>query len=164
MRSFMQKANRRAGFTILEVLLVVAMIGILAGIVILAINPTKQLGDTRNTQRKADINTLLNAVYQYAIDNNGSLPLSIASTTCATTATSEICRTGVSTTTCGSSYVPLLELTSSSKYLVAIPIDPQSTSTGNNGAGYRVAKDGSTSRVTVCAPLAEQGQTISATR
>lgn len=153
----------RAGFTLLEVLLVVAMIAILAGIVILAINPTKQLGDTRNTQRKADVNTTLNAVYQYVIDNNGSLPPEIFSATCSTTATSEICRMGVATTTCGTNYVALTELTSSSKYLVSLPIDPQSTSSGNDGTGYRVTRDAD-GRVTVCAPLAEQGQTISVTR
>ena len=66
--------NYKKGFTLLEILLVVAAIAILAGIVILAINPVKQLADTRNAQRSVDVNTILNAVYQYSIDNKGVLP------------------------------------------------------------------------------------------
>ncbi len=66
--------SQSKGFTLLEVLLVVGIISILAGIVILAINPSKQLGDTRNANRRADVNTILNATYQYSIDNNGTFP------------------------------------------------------------------------------------------
>lgn len=73
--------KQQKGFTLLEILLVVAAIGILAGIVILALNPSKQLGDTRNAQRRSDVNTILNAVYQYTIDNNGTLPATIDAVT-----------------------------------------------------------------------------------
>ena len=52
------KNTRTSGFTLLEILLVVAAIAILAGIVIIAINPTKQLGDTRNAQRRSDVYSL----------------------------------------------------------------------------------------------------------
>src|SRR3989338_9522328 len=95
--------RKGAGFTLLEILLVVAAIGILAGIVIVALNPGKQLGDTRNAQRHSDTNTILNAVYQYALDNNGNLPSGIDSVVATSqvigTATSGLDTTCTATTT-----------------------------------------------------------------
>jgi len=67
----------KKGFTLLEILLVVAAIAILAGVVIVAINPGKQLGATRNAARQSDINTIVNAIYQYSLDNNGLFPTNI---------------------------------------------------------------------------------------
>ncbi len=155
----MTHTHRKAsGFTLLEILLVVAAIAILAGIVILAINPGKQLGDTRNAQRRADVNTILSAIYQYAIDNNGNLPTTIASSTCGV-ATNEICATDAASCT---GLIDLAVLTNSQKYLTAIPTDPSGATT-TNGTGYRAMKNVN-GRVTVCAVAAEQGATISVTR
>ena len=153
-----QKTDARRGFTLLEILLVVAAIGILAGIVILAINPNKQLGDTRNAQRRADVNTILNAVYQYTIDNSGTLP-TIPTGSCALVAANQVCKAGA-IGTC-STGVALTVLTASEKYLTSIPIDPTVSST--DGTGYYISKSAN-GRVTVCAPSAEQSATISITR
>ena len=146
------------GFTLIEILLVVAAIAILAGIVILAINPSKQLGDTRNADRRAAVTTILNAVYQYSLDNNGTLPASITSTT------TEICATGVATTTCASDgLIDLSMLTLNERYLTAIPLEPQKTEA--NGAGYMIKRT-TNNRVTVSTQFAEQMGTssISVTR
>ena len=148
----------KQGFTLLEILLVVAAIGILAGIVILALNPNKQLGDTRNAQRRSDVTTILNAAYQYAIDNNGTVPAGVTNGTACGVATQEICKTGGTCT--GLSDISVL--TTNAKYLVSIPFDPTGAST--NGAGYQIYKNTTTNRITVCAPSAEQSATISVTR
>jgi len=147
-----------AGFTLIEILLVVAAIGILAGIVIIAINPNKQLGDTRNAQRRADVNTLLNGVYQYTIDNSGTLP-TIPIGLCALAAANEVCK-ATATGTC-STGVNLSVLTASQKYLANMPVDP--TVSSADGTGYYIARNAN-GRITVCAPSAEQGATISVTR
>ena len=155
------------GFTLLEILLVVAAIAILAGIVILAINPAKQLADTRNAQRRVDVNTVLNAVYQYAIDNNGALPvIPVLVGTCATTPNSEICKTAP----CAVGVVDLpTPLATAEKYLTAIPKDPQTPTPSvgpacnANGVCYHIVKSAN-GRITVCSPNAEQGATISVTR
>jgi len=144
-------ARVKGGFTLIEVLLVVAIIAILAGIVILAINPGKQLADSRNAQRQSDVTAILNAAYQYSIDNNGNLPASI------TTTATNICATGGTCT----SLIDLSVVTSSGKYIVKIPTDPK---TGDaNDTHYQIVKDAN-GRLTVSAPDAEQGKTISVTR
>jgi type IV pilus assembly protein PilA len=69
----MQISNKK-GFTLLEVLLVIGLIAILAGIVVVAINPARQITQANDTQRSSDVTAILNAVWQYTIDNNGTLP------------------------------------------------------------------------------------------
>ncbi len=140
------------GFTLIELLLVIGIIAILAAIVIVAINPTKQLGDARNAQRRSDVNTILNAVYQYSIDNSGNIPSTI------TTSSTAICKSGVGVDCTG--LINLNTLTGA--YLVALPNDPQAAA--GTSTAYTIMKDATSKRVTVAAPQAEQGASISVTR
>ena len=146
-----KKTKSQKGFTLIEVLLVIAILAILAGLVIVAINPFKQLADARNTQRRADATTVLNAVYQYTVDNNGTLPATITVTPTAACATAGTC-TGL---------IDLSVLTASEKYLTSLPKDPSSGTV--NTTGYNISKSAN-GRVTVSAPSAENSVTISVTR
>jgi prepilin-type N-terminal cleavage/methylation domain-containing protein len=140
----------KKGFTLLEILLVVGIIAILAGIVILAINPSKQLGDTRNAQRRSDVLSIANAIYQYAIDNNGVASTTVTGLTTACTSTLNLISTS-SAAGSATGYINLWSdlVTASSTYLNAMPKDPlASTSTG-----YGISYSTATKRITVCAPL-----------
>ena len=160
----MQKTKQK-GFTLLEVLLVIALIAILAGIVIVAINPVKQLADGRNTQRRSDVNTILNAVYQYSIDNTGTIPgVDAATGTYQVIGTSGTgCDTGTITCTGVTTVAACVNLTSSltPNYVVSLPMDPSSGTAAKTL--YAINKDNN-NRVTVVSCVAENSATISVTK
>lgn len=153
MHNDMQRSESR-GFTLIEILLVVATIAILAGIVILALNPARQLSQTRNAQRKVDVRTILDAIYQYTTDNGGTIPTTIIGSP------TEICRTGATCT----GLTDLSVLTNNERYVTTIPRDPQClTVCATNGVGYTVTFTAN-NRIIVAAPHAEIGDAISITR
>jgi len=163
---FLNKKARirgRHGFTLLEILLVVAAIAILAGIVIIAINPNKQLGETRNAQRRSDVNSVLNAIYQYSIDNNGTMPADIDSTY----TSAQVLGTGASgcdsTCTATTTAAACVDLTDEliPTYLTGIPFDP-STGAASNTDYYIERLD--TGRIMIGSCDAEQSATIQVTR
>lgn len=138
--------KKEKGFTLLEILLVIAVIGILASIVLIAINPNKQIAQARNTARKVDINTLEKALRQYSIDNAGQLPNVILNQY------KVICRQGITDPSC----INLDVLVPT--YIAAIPRDTQSNTINT---GYSVAVNPNNTNVSIVANLAEQFVEIS---
>lgn len=141
--------NRRVspGFTLMELLVSIGIIAILAAIIIVAINPRKQISDARNAQRRSDVNTILNAVYQYMVDNEGTPPGGIDSTA------REICR--LDATDCDEINLKAL----SGTYIAGIPVDPVADLSGT-GTDYFISVDAH-DRITISAPNAELGLSIS---
>ena len=68
--------GKRKGFTLLEILLVIAAIGILAAIVLVAINPTRQINQVRQAAINSDKNTIEKALQQRLIDT-GQYPVGL---------------------------------------------------------------------------------------
>lgn len=156
------KTKHDSGFTLLEILLVVAAIGILAGIVIVALNPGRQLGDTRDAQRQSNVTTVLNALNQYAIDNNGNLPSAVDDST-STYQMIGTADTGCDACDAVTTESECADLASSlaPTYIADIPSDPQSGSATTTGYYVNQTDAG---RVTVGACSPEQSNSIEVTR
>ncbi|HEV2402738.1 MAG TPA: prepilin-type N-terminal cleavage/methylation domain-containing protein [Candidatus Saccharimonadales bacterium] len=75
--SLKQKNNR--GFTIIEVLIVLAIAGLILLIVFLAVPALQR--SARNTTRKNDISSLIGGVTEFENNNSGALPTSCSGTT-----------------------------------------------------------------------------------
>lgn len=102
-----------SGFTIVELLIVIVVIGILAAITIVAYNGIQQRG--RDAQRSSDISSIQKALELYHIDNSGY-------PTCSNT-TYQI---GGARGTCYSDDANFIA-SLSPKYIAKVPKDPNNT-------------------------------------
>ncbi len=151
--------TRNTGFTLLEILLVVAAIGILASIVIVAINPARQIQQFQNTQRSSHVNTISSAIMQYVIDGHALPTYAADGSTLIGSNTVEICfdaANGINQIKV-TDFDPLLTPT----YLGSIPEDPTTKTTNCTGYTYSVSTD---QRITIKAPSAALGVDIEVTR
>ena len=150
------KQRSGAGFTLIEILVVIGIIAVLAAIVLIAINPARQFAQARDSQRDSNVNAILNAIGQYIADNKGENPPGIpagvtplAETEIDNSLHAEFC----------DALVP--------DYLLAIPVDPSFSvlPTNNEDAiddcsvaswdsGYKISK-AATGRITIVAPKTE---------
>ncbi len=154
------------GFTLIELLVVIGVLTVLLSIVLVAINPTRQFQQANDTQRRSDVNAILNAIHQYAADNKGAIPAGIPTTGTAAT----ICKP---TASCNGAD-PAVDLCSVlvTMYLADVPRDPKNgtPATGSVcGAAsyntkYTVISSATDNRVTVAATAEVSGVTISVTR
>ncbi len=62
------KRNNK-GFTLVELLIVIGIIGFLAAAILVAVDPVKRIQDSRNSQRWSEVNSILNAVLKKQVDD-----------------------------------------------------------------------------------------------
>lgn len=141
----MPRRASRSGFTLIEILIVLGITGILATIVIIAINPSMQLRNAKDAERKLMIKEQQNAILQFIIGTGqepvSGVPFSIQNA-------SPICRQGITDNSC----VSLDAL--APEYLGAIPQD--ASASGGLLSGYGIYR-GDGERLLICSSYLPEG-------
>jgi len=174
--------KNKKGFTLIELLIVIGIIAILAAIIFVAVDPGRRLGEARDADRWGAVNSILNAVLKYSVDNAGNLPGSGGDALVDNATDVQILGTtddsgvgfcaGGSAPTCAGQTVDstddacFVDLTSAlvDTYLAAIPVDPDTTAGyGDANTGYYIRKSAN-NRIEVGSCNPEQVAAISVQR
>ena len=129
------------GFTLIEILVTLSIIGVLATLLVVAINPSRQFAKARDTERESDLILILSSVLQYSAEHSGALPdtdgnpdTSNFPTTATCIGTDVSCFNLASAGDDGEQIVPV--------YLAQMPKDPKTGTDGNTGYTIFVDSNG----------------------
>jgi prepilin-type N-terminal cleavage/methylation domain-containing protein len=146
----MSRSSRQEpkGFTLIELLIVIGILGILAAIILVAVDPAKRLKDARDARRSSEVNSILNAVLNYVVDNKGAYPSAIDSVA----TNSQVIGTGAecgynglcTEATGGETQGTCANLTTDlvDTYIGEIPVDPRGVDVNVGTGTYTTARTG----------------------
>jgi prepilin-type N-terminal cleavage/methylation domain-containing protein len=128
----------KKGFTLIELMVVIAIITVLSGVLVAAINPTQLLAKGRDARRLSDVENIRNAIALAITDGEITLVSTSGCTTCTSLAgTQAVDGTGFVKFTIPSGKTGL------SKFLPGLPLDPTNVDTsvysyGSDGTDFEV--------------------------
>lgn len=148
------------GFTIVNLIISLAVFIVLSTIVLVAVDPASRIQDAMDTRRQQDITMIAKALKDYSLDHQGQLPFTGNISNRKRVLCSDATRL-----TCGADADACLEITNTdflNSYLSTLPIDPEKTNAADSG--YYIQGNVSTGQLTIGACNYEQAEVTQAAR
>ena len=156
MKNIIKKMNRPPGFTLVELLIVIAVIAILASVAFVAIDPATRINDAQNSERWSAVNAVMDAFLEYTIDNDGDYVTGVA----ADGAVHQIASTtDPSCSLCSATQCTDFDDLATGGYIAALPVDPD---TFAEGTGYTLSV--ATNGIITVTSCGAENETISIAR
>lgn len=147
------KTKNKEGFTLIEMILVIAIIAIISVLVIRLLNPGRKMAEARDANRENHLDALQSAIYVYKVDHE-EYPPNVPNYL--SEGEKEVCNTNIidkedEATVCAAADLVDLSVLVDEGYLAVIPVDPSGSVHETYGTGYFVASGS----IILKAPLAE---------
>lgn len=155
----MQK-QKNLGFTLVGLIISLAILGILTTAVFVAVNPVDRVDRAKDLRRQQDITMLAKALKDYSLDHQGELPF----TGDITTRKRVLC-SNATRLTCGADTDICLEINNTdflNSYLPTLPVDSEKTNAADSG--YYIQGNASSGQLTIGACNYEQAEVTQAAR
>ena len=148
----------RRAFSLVEIVIAITILLTVFGGLFFIISPAERFAKARNQEREVHVNLLLNSLSQNLNDTKGGFTCNVGFPPTSTPAR-------IAAGPGGYDLIPCLY----PKFITKAPVDPKNpdayfTDPYDYDTGYYIVMNATTSRVTISAPSAELGETISATR
>jgi prepilin-type N-terminal cleavage/methylation domain-containing protein len=149
------------GVTLVEWLIVIAIIAIIAAVAFVAIDPAARFAEARNAQRWTDVSTLMEGVQKAFVDTEAALTNGLQSIDSATE-TVQVITDGSAGITCGGRCATEMIAASNcdadlsgleGAYIAAVPMDPSSSGANSQ---YYVNYNNGIFTVGACSPEEEK--------
>lgn len=142
---YIMSYSNQKGLSLVEIIIVMAIIAVLGAIVFVAINPSKYMAESRDSERESEVLQILNKLHQYFADDNTIADLEASA--------GAIGECGTSDSNVGTSSVNLASVLVSD-YMTEFPVDP-ADGCDQTDTCYDICKNSSNGTVTLKAPNAE---------
>lgn len=137
---------KQGGFTLVEIIIAIAIVALVAVAVVIAMDPAKRIGDSQDSRRWADLVSVSKAVELYTADY-GRLPSNFSTTTVGVGSKVVLCSSSATLTCDGQSRGCLVvnDTDFLGVYLPDLPIDPSKSADSDTGYYVTRASNGALS-------------------